>query len=86
MAAQTPSSIRGRLHLGGDAVAQRFDAGLGAVAQTVNLSSDEVQPVSEFLTFLQTGDPVMDQKLVPLMPSPNGSICSRSFLTSCRLS
>lgn len=44
MVTQTPmsSAVRGRLHLSGDAVAQCFDAGLGAVAQTVNLFSDKV--------------------------------------------
>lgn len=49
----------GQLHLGGDAVAQNSDAGPGAVAQTVNLSLDKVQPVSEVLTFLKAGNPVM---------------------------
>lgn len=46
------SDAGARLHLGSDAVAQCSDAGFGTVAQTVNLSSDKVQPVSEVLTFL----------------------------------
>lgn len=85
--APTPSDAGGHLHLGGDAVAQCFDAGLGAVAQTVNLSSDKVQPVSEILTFLEAGDPVMGQWLVRLTAQPYGQTCScnRDFLTSCPL-
>lgn len=42
----------GGIHLGGDIIAQSSDPASGAVAQTANLSSDKVQPVSEILAFL----------------------------------
>lgn len=85
--ADTSSDTGGRLHLGSDAVAQSSDASLGSVAQTVNLSSDKVQPVSEVLAFLQAGDPVRSQRLVWLTAQPHWQTCScsRGFLTSCQL-
>lgn len=78
MVARVPTSSHagGRLHLGSDAVTQCSYAGLGAVAQTVNLSSDKVQPVSEVLTFLQAGDPVMGQRSVRLTAQPQRQTCS----------
>lgn len=52
------------IHLGGDIIAQSSDPVFGAVAQTANLSSDKVQPVSEILAFLQAGDPIRGQRSV----------------------
>ena len=50
------------LHLGSDIISQRPDPLFDVVAQTVNLSSNKIQPVPLILPLLQAEDPAKGQR------------------------
>lgn len=49
-------------HLGSDIISQSLDPLFDVVGQTVNLSSNKVQPVPLILPLLQAEDPVKGQR------------------------
>ncbi len=50
------------LHLGSYIISQSLDPLFDVVGQTVNLSSDKIQPVPLILPLLQAADPVKGQR------------------------